>query len=175
MTTAVTDSYFTTVEDANAILAKRLGTAAWTAATSATKIAALQQATSVIDALDYDGVTQSEAQERQFPRKYLVDRTEHSPWLINLVLDIYGYWQESTDVPAKVYLACALEALAIIEYYSSGATVNEQELIAKGVTDFTLGKLSMSFKKTSATAYGFKSEEAYRLLDAYIQNCYLIQ
>lgn len=177
MTTAVTDSYFLTTEDADAVLAKRLGTAAWTAASSATKIAALQQATSVIDALSYSGFTQTSTQERQFPRKYLIDRREHSPWADTIILDIYGYWAESTTIPNKIYLACALEALALVEYYgtSTTAVVNEQELISKGVKSFSLGKLSMSFGKSASTCYGFKSNDAYNLLEDYLENSSLIQ
>ena len=174
MTTAVTDSYIATTEDADAIFAKRLGTADWTAASSANKVAALQQATSVIDALTYAGVTQSSSQARQFPRKYLVDFCEPSPWSSLIVLDLYGYYQESTAVPAKVTLACALEALALIQYYDSSNVVNEQELIAKGVKSFSLGKLSMSFAKNAASASGFKSTEAYGLLQDYIENSSLI-
>jgi hypothetical protein len=174
MTTAVTDSYFLTVEDADAVLAKRLGTAAWTAATSATKIAALQQATSVIDNMDYAGFTQVDNQARQFPRKYLIDIDEPSPWANLVILDIYGYWAESAVIPSKVYLACALEALALIEYYNSSAAVNEQELINKGVKSFSLGKLSMSFGQSYAMACGFKSAEAFKLLEDYIENSVLI-
>lgn len=175
MTTAVTDSYFTTVEDADAVLAKRLGTAAWTAATSATKIAALQQATSLIDAQSYAGFTQTNPQDRQFPRKYLIDPREHSPWADLVILDIYGYWAESTTVPNNIYLACALEALALVEYYAAGSVVNEQELINKGVKSFSLGKLSMSFGKSAAALYGFKSNDAFNLLEDYMENSSLIQ
>lgn len=176
MTTAVTDSYYTTVEDADAVLAKRLGTAAWTAASSATKIAALQQATSVIDSLDYSGVTQSSSQARQFPRKYLVDITQpYSPWANLVILDLYGYWAESAIVPPKILLACALEALALIEYYSvTTGSANEQELVAKGVKSFTLGKLSMTLSKSPAISYGFKSIEAYNLLEDYLENAVLM-
>jgi hypothetical protein len=175
MTTAVTDSYFLTIDDADAVLAKRLGTAAWTAASSATKTSALQQATSSIDALSYTGFTQTSSQARQFPRKYLIDMFEPSPWANIVILDIYGYWSESATIPTKIYLACALEALALIDYYSSGATVNEQELISKGVKSFSLGKLSMSFGQSYAQANGFKSPEAYKLLEDYIECSVLIQ
>jgi hypothetical protein len=172
--TAVTDSYIATTEEADAVLAKRLGTAAWTASTSATKIAALQQATSVIDALTFAGVTQSSTQARQFPRKHLVDITEFSPWSNLVVLDIYGYYSESATVPDKVILACALEALALIQYYDNANVVNEQELIDKGVKSFSLGKLSMTFGESTASTYGLKSIEAYRLLQDYIENSVLI-
>ena len=174
---AVTDSYFSSTEDADAVLAKRLGNTAWASATSATKTAALQQATSTIDALDYTGFTQSSDQARQFPRKYLIDPYEYSPWSNVLVVDMYGYWSDGTAVPNKIMLACALEASALVEYYSasSGAVVNEQELMSKGVKSFSLGKLSMTFGSSSSASYGFKSTESYNLLEDYIQNSYLIQ
>jgi hypothetical protein len=173
---AVTDSYFSSTEDADAVLAKRLGNTAWTSATSATKTAALQQATSIIDAQDYTGFTQTSDQARQFPRKYLIDPYEYSPWSNVIVLDIYGYWSESNVVPSKIMLACALEASALVEYHSSsGAAINEQELISKGVKSFSLGKLSMSFGKSASASYGFKSNDAFNLLEDYIQSSYLIQ
>ena len=175
---AVTDSYFSSTEDADAVLAKRLGNTAWASATSATKTAALQQATSTIDALDYTGFTQSSDQPRQFPRKYLIDPYEYSPWSNILVIDMYGYYSESANVPNKIMLACALEASALVEYYSASSgsgVINEQELVSKGVKSFSLGKLSMSFGRSESASVGFKSNDSYNLLEEYIQNSYLIQ
>jgi hypothetical protein len=173
----VTYSYIGTTEEADAILAQRLGTATWAASSIATKTAALQQATATIDALDYTGFKNDEFQELQFPRKYLIDPRERSPWYDIIILDVYGYYCPSTDVPFRIKRACALEANALVEYYNSSATavVNEQELISKGVKSFSLGKLSMSFGTSMSATYGFKSTDAYNLLEEDIQNSYLIQ
>lgn len=175
--TPVTDSYLATIELADAIFAKRLGAASWTAASSADKAKALQMATASIDSQTYAGMKYLSTQARQFPRKYPRDpEVTADPWGGVINYDSYGYVYESTDVPDDVLLACALEALALIDYYSSSSTspIDEVDLIAKGVKSFSLGKLSMSFGGSFALQSGFRSKEAFDLLDKYVECSVLI-
>lgn len=175
--TPVSDSYLETIEAADAILATRLDAASWTAASSADKAKALQMATASIDSQTYTGLKYLSTQARQFPRKYAGDPNDvEDPWGGVINYDSYGYIYESTDVPDDVLLACALEALALIDYYSSSSTspIDEADLIAKGVKSFSLGKLSMSFGGSFALQSGFRSKEAFDLLDKYIECSVLI-
>lgn len=173
--TPVTDSYFTTVEQADSILSKRLGTASWTAASSGDKIKALQMATALIDSQNYAGLKYLSDQAHQFPRKYPYDpEVASDPWGGMINYDSYGYIYESTDVPDDVLLACALEALALIDYHSSSNQIDESDLIAKGVKSFSLGKLSMSFGGSASMQRGFHSREAFDILDKYVENSVLI-
>ncbi len=173
--TSVSDSYLATVELADAIFAKRLGASAWTAASSDDKSKALQMATSAIDSQNYSGLKYLSTQDRQFPRKYQIDPTvDSNPWGGTVNCDTYGYVYESTSVPDAVLLACALEALALIEYYASTSPIDEADLISKGVKSFSLGKLSMSFSGSASLQSGFKSKEAYDLLEEYREDSVLI-
>ena len=175
--TEVSDSYIGTVEAADLIFAKRLDVASWTAASSADKAKALQIATATIDSQTYTGLKYLSTQARQFPRKYPRDpEVTSDPWGGVINYDSYGYVYESTDVPDEVLLACALEALALIDYYSSSSTnpIDEADLIAKGVKSFSLGKLSMSFGGSFALQSGFRSKEAFDILNKYVECSVLI-
>lgn len=168
-TTAVSDSYITTIEEADAFFAARLDSASWDDADAADQAKALQMATARLDNLDYKGYKYLQSQERQFPRKYSVDPFYESPWGISLSLDAYGYAYES-DVPQRIKDACCLEAAALLEYYSSTDPINEQDLVEAGVKSFSLGKLSMSLSKTSAASRNLRSAEAYELISRYLDN-----
>ena len=175
--TPVSDSYLETIEAADAIFADRLGAANWDVASDSDKTKALQMATKAIDSGTYTGLKYLSTQARQFPRKYPRDpEVTADPWGGVINYDSYGYIYESTDVPDDVLLACALEALALIDYYSSSSTspIDEADLIAKGVKSFSLGKLSMSFGGSFALQSGFRSKEAFDLLDKYIECSVLI-
>ena len=173
--TPVTDSYLATVELADAIFATRLDAASWTAASSADKAKALQMATASIDSQTYTGLKYLSTQARQFPRKYPRDpevTADPCGGVINY--DSYGYIYESTDVPDDVLLACALEALALIDYYSNTDPIDESDMIARGIKSFTLGKLSMSFGGSASLQSGFHSKEAFDLLEEYREYSVLI-
>jgi hypothetical protein len=172
---AVTDGYFATVQLCDAVLAKRLGTASWTAATTPNKIIAIQMATSAIDRLDYSGLKYLDTQARQFPRKYLLDPNETSPWGNIINVDNYNYTYESLTVPDSVLLACALEALALIEYYATITAAKRKTLQDQGVKSYSIGPLSETFGGSGSALIGdLKSAEAYGLLEKYIENSVLI-
>jgi hypothetical protein len=175
MTTAVTNSYITTTEAADALMALRLGTASWTAAASATKIAALQHATSNIDALPFSGYKQSETQVNQFPRMYFYEPNSYSPYTsTNIETNLNGDCVE-IDTPSDVLLACALEALALIDYYATSTAAKRKTLQDQGVKSYSIGPLSETFGSTSAVSSGgMKSSEAYQLLEKYLENSVLI-
>lgn len=167
--TDITDCYFTSLTAPTAFFAIRLGTDAWDNATSADQTKALQMATYRIDSLDYQGYKLLSTQARQFPRKY-VPTDSLNPWGNLMSEDPYGYIYDSSDIPQFVLDACCLEALALLEYHASTDPISEQDLIDKGVSSFSLGKLSMSFKgKSNAAAFGLRSQEAYDLLSPYLQ------
>lgn len=172
---AVTDGYFATVQLCNAVLAKRLGTASWTAATTANKIIAIQMATSNIDSLNYSGLKYLSTQDRQFPRKYILDPDAFSPYGDIINVDQYGYCYESTDVPDTVLLACALEALALIEFYATSTAAKRKTLQDQGVKSYSIGPLSETFGGSGSALIGdLKSAEAYGLLEKYMENSVLI-
>ena len=173
--TSVSDSYLATVELADAIFAKRLGTASWTAASSADKSKALQMATSAIDSQNYSGLKYLSTQARQFPRKYQADPSIGSdPWGGTVNYDTYGYVYESTSVPDEVLLACCLEALALINYYTNADPIDEADLMAKGYKSFSLGDLSATFGSSVSLQSGFHSKEAFDLLEKYREFSVLI-
>ncbi len=173
--TPVSDSYLETIEAADAIFAQRLGAANWTAASSADKAKALQMATAAIDSQTYTGLKYLSTQARQFPRKYAGDPNDgEDPWGGAVNYDNNGYIYESTSVPDKVLLACCLEALALIDYYSNTDPIDESDMIARGIKSFTLGKLSMSFSGSASLQSGFHSKEAFDLLEEYREYSVLI-
>lgn len=173
--TPVSDSYLETIEAADAIFAQRLGAANWTATSSADKAKALQMATAAIDSQTYTGLKYLSTQDRQFPRKYAGDPNDvEDPWGGVVNYDNYGYIYESTSVPDKVLLACCLEALALIDYYSNTDPIDESDMIARGIKSFTLGKLSMTFSGSASLQSGFHSKEAFDLLEDYREYSVLI-
>lgn len=165
----VTDSYITTLTEADAFFANRLGTDVWDDASDADQTKALQMATTRIDSLDYQGYKYLSTQDRQFPRKYSIDPLYQSPWGKTLLIDSWGYAYES-DVPQVIKEACCLEALALLEYYASTDPLNEQDLVDSGVKSFSLGKISMTLSRTASSSRGLRSDEAYRLLSRYLEN-----
>jgi hypothetical protein len=174
MPTTVTNSYITTTEAADALLAMRLGTSSWTAAASATKIAALQHATSNIDSLSFSGYKQSDTQTNQFPRMYQYVEDAYSPYTTTATFSTQGDCiTEAT--PADVLLACALEALALIEFYANTTAAKRKTLQDQGVKSYSIGDLSESFGGAGYSTYsGMKSSEAYALLEKYLENSVLI-
>ena len=168
MTTAVADSYIETIEDLETRLSgdPRTAAIALAAASSSAQTWYLQRATAAIDNLPFKGTTynyldrsspSSDEQDRQFPR------------IINgLACD----WDDSTSeavVPELVKAACVEEAIGLYEFYSSSSDQKRAKLQRQGVSSFSLGDLSESYKAgASRKLKGLKSETAYDLLKEYI-------
>jgi hypothetical protein len=144
-------------------------TATWTALSTANKTAYLVMATKAIDALDFKGFKYLSTQERQFPRKYILDPNYQSPWGLTLSIDAYGYCYESS-VPTVVTDACCWEAKALAEHYASSSSTSRKTLQDQGVKSFSIGDLSESFGgKSTAAASGLQSSEAFGLVQKYIE------
>ena len=169
--TDIADCYFTSLTDPTAFFAKRLDAATWTAATAANQTIALQMATAKIDSLEYSGYKLLSTQTRAFPRKYSPTDSVN-PWGNLLSEDSWGYIYDSDDVPQVVLDACCLEALKLLEYYSSTSVASKkrQDLIDQGVKSYSIGKLSESYGPgaTGISTNGLRSREAYDLLALYI-------
>lgn len=170
--TAVSESYVTTVEAATAFLAKRLGAAAWTAATSANQIAALQEATALIDALPlrgerYEPIAIYNGVQKDVDADGLTQTLEF-PRVIDRITCDYDLGTQKPIVPQKVKDACCWIALALLEENSSSSPISEKELQANGVQSFSLGKLSMTFNTGAVYQYSGLPKKAYDLLKDYI-------
>jgi hypothetical protein len=164
--TPVTNSYVATVETATAYLARLTFITEWTAATSAQKIAALQDATLSIDSqmlrgskyepkyiengvqTDYDG--DGLVQVLEFPR--IID---------GVVCD----WDEATElpiVPQAVKDACCEEALAILTWKDSWRRKNQEQ----GLKSMTIDGVTESYRDSAGQ--GLLSARAKALLRPYM-------
>ena len=170
MTTAVSDSYITTIEDLETRLASdpRAAAIALLAADSTTQTWYLQRATKIIDNMPLKGSAYnyidksspgSDEQALMFPR----------------VINGYAYdWDDETStaiVPEDVKKACVEEAIALYDFYvSSPGDQKRRKLQDHGVKSFSVGKLSESYGdvKVSARWKGMHSQEAYDLMRGYI-------
>ena len=166
--TSVSDSYIQTIEDLESRLSgdPRTAAIALAAAESTAQTWYLQKATTAIDALPLKGTTyyyldrtspSSDEQERQFPRVINGQACD---------------WDDSTGlavVPESVKKACVEEAISLYEFHSSATEQKRETLQRQGVSSFSLGKLSESYKPGSTRRLkGLKSEAAYDLLKEYI-------
>lgn len=166
--TDISGCYFTSLTAPDAFFATRLGTDVWDDASEADQTKALQMATVAIDKLEFSGYKLLSTQERQFPRKYLPSYSIN-PWGNTFTEDPYGYIYDSGTVPQDILDACCLEALSLLKYYATDDPLDEITLQEKGVSSFSQGKLSVSFRgRSSFAASGFRSSEAYDLLKKYI-------
>jgi hypothetical protein len=161
-TTSVSDSYITTVEEADTYFSKRFGASAWTSASSANKTIALQMATRALDAMTWAGFKQSSSQARAFPRKYQLDPDGVNPWGAVPSIDSYGYYPVTT--PQAVLDACCEEALALITFYANTAGQAREDLIEAGVKSYTLGDLSETFATPAYSRRTLRSKEAFTLV-----------
>ena len=170
MTTAVSDSYITTIEDLETRLASdpRAAAIALLAADSTAQTWYLQRATKIIDNMPLKGSTynyidksspSSDEQALMFPR----------------VINGYPYdWDDETStaiVPEDVKKACVEEAIALYDFYvSSPGDQKRRKLQDQGVKSFSVGKLSESYGdvRTSAKWKGMHSQDAYDLMRGYI-------
>ena len=170
MTTAVSDSYITTIEDLETRLASdpRAAAIALLAADSTTQTWYLQRATKIIDNLPLKGSTYnyidksspaSDEQALMFPRVingYAIDWDDES---------------SSAVVPEDVKKACVEEAIALYDFYvSSPGDQKRRKLQDQGVKSFSAGDLSESYGdvRTSTKWKGMHSQDAYDLMKQYI-------
>ena len=160
--TPVSDSYITTVEEADAFFAKRLGATAWT---GTDKSKALQMATAAIDALPLRGrkFDRDGTQTRQFPREYR---------------DGYDMDEATGEeiVPQAVKDACCLEALALIQFFADSDRTDRKTMQEDGVKNYNLGGVYNEALGPSNTDkhHGLLSSEAYRLLAKHIARSFPI-
>ena len=168
MTTAVSDAYITTIEDFESRLTgdPRPAAIALAAADSTTQTWYLQKATTAIDNMPFKGTTynyldrtspSSDEQDRQFPR---------------IINGVACDWDDSTSeavVPELVKQACVEEAIGLYEFYTSSADQKRAKMQRQGVSSFSIGDLSESYRVgASRKLKGLKSESAYDLLKEYI-------
>lgn len=170
MTTAVDDSYITTIEDFEARLASdpRAAAIALASAGPGTQTWYLQKATSIIDNLPLKGSTydyidktspDTDEQERMFPR---------------VINGIAVDWDDDTSdavVPEDVQKATVEEAIALYDFYvSSPGDQKRRKLQDQGVTSFSLSDLSESYGNIGSSAKwkGLHSQESYNLMKQYI-------
>ena len=171
-------SYITTTADLETRIGDdpRTAAIALKAASTATQTWYLQRATRNIDQLPFIGYKYASDQALQHPRKFITNPETDNPWGETLSVDAYGYHYDSA-VPEVVKAAAVEEAIALYDRYSI-AGVDESDLKAKGITSYSLGKLSFSFGAGSAHQYGsLQSKEAYDMLleSGYIELAPLIQ
>lgn len=161
------DAYLT-YGTADTFFASRVDSAVWDAATTANKTKALKQATKLIDSMSWQGYKLLSTQDRAFPRKY--EPTDSmNPLGSTFSEDSYGYIYDSDDVPQDVLDACCLTAQALLADASAGS-MSERALQEKGITSFSQGKLSVSFREGAGGAFGgLLNKEAYDLLSKYMQ------
>lgn len=170
MTTAVSDSYITTIEDFETRLTSdpRAAAIALLAASSGSQTWYLQKATAIIDNLPLKGSTYnyidksdpaSDEQALMFPR----------------VINGYAYdWDDSTStsvVPEDVKRATVEEAIALYDFYvSSPKDRKRRKLQDQGVKSISLGDFSESYGgvATSSKWKGLHSQEAYDLMKQYV-------
>lgn len=144
---ASANSYLSVV-DATAILNERLGTAAWTDAVSDDKARALIMATKEIDSHRYSGRKFNSTQALEFPNT--------------------AQCEASDEIPARVQLACAEQALWVLQNASTGGSSERQQLQAQGVTSYTIGNLSETFRAGAGSYSGGLCSEAQRYLQGYM-------
>lgn len=122
------DSYLT-VEEADAHFAARLHSAAWTAATTPNKEAALKMATRTIDSrVCFLGTSSYSTQSLRWPISGVVNRN--------------GYVVPSDSIPREVKVATAELALILL---GSDVTL-QSDVGAQGITRIKAGPVELDFK-----------------------------
>ena len=137
---------YITIVEADAILAAKVSKAAWTAATTQQKDAALAEATEIIDRLAYVGNKYSETQVNQFPR------------------DVAAV----TEVPTEVEKACAYIALSILE----GKDL-EQMYASQSITSTQYETAKVTYNRMRLPAHimlGIPSVTAWRYLMQFLRD-----
>ena len=150
--TAPTASSYLDAASADTLAASRPTNAAWSAASSVEKLAALEEATRRIDSMILRGTKYDSDQAREFPR-----------YIDGVICD----WDAGTKlpiVPNQVLWACLEEAIAILAA-GSGSLKDLQE---QGVSSMSIGgKLSYTFVAGAGNS-GLQSAAAKRYMRRYI-------
>ena len=148
--TTPTASSYLDAASADTLAASRPTNTAWAAATSAQKLAALEEATRRIDSMILRGNKYDSDQALEFPR--IIDGVT------------VGNADQDAEVPTPVLWACLEEAIAILAA-GSGSLKDLQE---QGVSSMSVGgKLSYTFIAGAGNS-GLQSAAANRYMRRYI-------
>lgn len=161
MSIIVGEDAYIDVEGANEYFNGRLYAEAWEAASENDKEKALKQATRTIDRLPLKGRPAYDDQLLAFPRSLFVDGTMETS---ERRFDLPPGWWTQSDIPQAVKDACCEEALALLERRNN----QRRQLQDEGVTSFSIGNLSESYKTDITIAKRLHSDEAKDLLMPYI-------
>ena len=166
--TAPTASSYLDAASADTLAASRPTNTAWAAATSAEKLAALEEATRRIDSMMLRGVRYEEKYIENWVQKDsnsdgLTQTLEFPRYIDGVICD----WDAGTKlpiVPNQVLWACLVEAIAILAA-GSGSLKDLQE---QGVSSMSIGgKLSYTFIAGAGNS-GLLSATAKRYMRRYI-------
>jgi hypothetical protein len=169
--TAVSDAYFSTIEEADALVLKRPNSTAWT---GTGKAAALQEATRRIDALPLRGYRYERAYLYNGTQKDVDDdgliQTLEFPRIIDGVVCDYDYATQLPVIPALVKWACLEEAISILEFNADIDRTERQTMKADGVKSYSLGG---DYSETLGPASidvqgGLRSPVAWRNMRRYV-------
>ena len=148
--TTPTASSYLDAASADTLAASRPTNAAWSAASSVEKLAALEEATRRIDSMILRGNKYDSDQALEFPR--IIDGVT------------VGNADQDAEVPTPVLWACLEEAIAILAA-GSGSLKDLQE---QGVSSMSIGgKLSYTFVAGAGNS-GLQSAAAKRYMRRYI-------
>lgn len=168
------DSYVTLAE-ADLYLYNRIDSDSWNEASTANKTSALNYAKEIIDSLPLRGVRYESYYLYNGVQKDLnadgIAQSGEFPRYIDDVACDFDYGTNLPVVPKRVKDACCLTALKLLtDANSSGDQISEEELQAKGITSFSLGRLSMSFGPGANTKYYGLDKKSYDLMRIYIES-----
>jgi len=152
--TAPTESSYLDAASADTLAASRSTNTAWAAATSAEKLAALEEATRRIDSMILRGTKYDSDQALEFPR--IIDGV------------IVGNSDQDAEVPTPVLWACLEEAMTIIDCSSSADKTERRSLQEQGVKAYSLGGgYSETFSLSADRNGGLESRVAARYMRRY--------
>ena len=176
-TTAVSNSYLKTIEEADTFFACRLGAAAWT---GNDKAKALQQATTAIDQLPLRGqryeLPYIEGGSQKDTDEDGLAQVLEFPRVIDGVVCDWDFGTQKPIVPRAVLDACCLEALALLELQANPDKLERLSLQRQGVTSASYSGTSEQYVTNPSGGisgagdryHGLISFEAYRLLRKYV-------
>lgn len=168
--TAIIDSYVTLAE-AEYFFGNQRNPEYWDDATTAEKTAVLSQAKLIIDSLPLRGTRYEgpyiENGSQADPNSDGLTQEAEFPRIIDGVVCDWDYGTDLPIIPQDIKNATFLISYALIE--EAEAEISEGQLQAKGITSFSLGKLSMSFGAGAGEKYYGLPREAYNILRKYIE------
>lgn len=154
--TSVTLNSFASVAEADAYFDKRLHDSVWTAATTATKEAALMWSSNQLNTLAWRGVRTSGTQPMAWPRTGMSyteydNENEANYTVVTIAVDA---------IPQVLKDATAELALSLM---TSDSTIPSSAMPA-GITDLKVDTIALKFSKTKK--YGFMSDNLKNMLAA---------